>query len=106
MPNIGIIGLGNPGSTQMTMVTRHNIGKDWIIKVIEENNLDNYYLKKKYLQALALSSDQKILWAYPDLYVNESGKCINKIIKNSNLKMENLLVIHDDLDLTDRQATD
>jgi PTH1 family peptidyl-tRNA hydrolase len=96
VPNICIIGLGNP--EQKFNGARHNIGKDWIIKVIKENNLD-LLSKEKIYTTLALSSDQKILWAYPNLYVNESGKCINKIIKNSNLKIENLLVIHDDLDL-------
>ena len=68
MPNIGIIGLGNP--EHRFNGARHNIGKDWIIKVIEENNLD-LLSKEKISATLALSSDQKILWAYPNLYVNE-----------------------------------
>ena len=96
MPNICVIGLGNPGARYNG--TRHNVGKDWIKSITTEFNL-NLQLKKKIEATVASSADEKILWGYPNQYVNESGHSINKIIKNCNLKLEQIIVIHDDLDL-------
>ena len=55
--------------------------------------------KKKIEATVTTSIDKKILWGYPDKYVNESGHSINKIIKANNFSLEQIIVIHDDLDL-------
>ena len=96
MPNICIIGLGNPGTKYHG--TRHNVGKDWIKTIATECDL-KLQSKKKIESTVALSSDEKILWGYPNQYVNESGYSVNKILKNNNFKLEQIIVIHDDLDL-------
>lgn len=96
MPNICILGLGNPDLKYNG--TRHNIGKDWVIKIAKELKLD-LQSNKKMDSTTALSEDKKILWGFPNLYVNESGKSINKIMRNANFNLEQMIVIHDDLDL-------
>ena len=96
MPNICIIGLGNPGTKYDG--TRHNVGKDWIKSIATDRDL-TLHSKKKIESTTAISSDEKILWGYPNRYVNESGYSINKILKNNNFKLEQVIVIHDDLDL-------
>ena len=96
MPNICIIGLGNPG-TQYNG-TRHNIGKDWVKSIATDSNLE-LESKKKIEASIAESPNNKILWGYPDNYVNESGHSINKIIKQRKLNLEQVIIIHDDLDL-------
>ena len=96
MPNICIIGLGNPGIKYNG--TRHNVGKDWVKSIAIDYDL-SLKSKKKIEATVAASNDEKILWAYPDHYVNESGHSINKIIKTSNFNLEQIIVIHDDLDL-------
>ena len=96
MPNICIIGLGNPG-TQYNG-TRHNIGKDWVKTIATHSNLE-LQSKKKIEASIAESPDNKILWGYPDKYVNESGYSINKIIKHRKFNLEQVIIIHDDLDL-------
>ena len=96
MPNICIIGLGNPGTKYNG--TRHNIGKDWVKTIASDIDLD-LQVKKKIESTVGLSEDKKILWGYPDHYVNESGYSINKIIKNNNFSLEQIIVVHDDLDL-------
>ena len=96
MPNISIIGLGNPG--QKYTETRHNIGKDWVISYCKEHNID-LKIKNKLDASVAISGDKKILWGHPNLYVNESGQSINKIIKNTNQELMNTVILHDDLDL-------
>ena len=96
MPNICIIGLGNPGIKYNG--TRHNVGKDWIKSIAKDCNLP-LKSKKKIKATVAASSDEKILWGYPDQYVNDSGHSINKIIKTDNFNLEQIIIIHDDLDL-------
>jgi len=96
VPNICIIGLGNPDLKYNG--TRHNIGKDWVKKITKDLNLD-LQSKKKIESTVTLSSDKKILWGYPNQYVNESGQSISKIIKASNFDLKRIIVIHDDLDL-------
>ena len=46
-----------------------------------------------------MSVDEKVLWGFPNLYVNESGQSVKKIIRNNSLELPNTIVIHDDLDL-------
>ena len=96
MPNICIIGLGNPGIKYDG--TRHNIGKDWVKAVTTDLDLP-LKSKKKIESTIAISTNEKILWGYPDNYVNESGHSVNKIIKSNNLNLEQMIIIHDDLDL-------
>jgi len=96
VPNICIIGLGNPGTKYNG--TRHNIGKDWIKIIAANTNLD-LQVKKKIESTVGLSDDEKILWGYPNQYVNESGNSIKKILKTKNFSLEQIIIIHDDLDL-------
>ena len=96
MPNICIIGLGNPGTKYNG--TRHNIGKDWIKTIASDIDLD-LQVKKKIESTIGLSEDKKILWGYPNKYVNESGNSIKKILKTKNFNLEQVIIIHDDLDL-------
>ena len=96
MPKICILGLGNPG--QKYNGTRHNIGKDWVIQYCLENQID-LTIKNKLDASIAMSADEKVLWGFPNLYVNESGQSVKKIIRNNSLELPNTIVIHDDLDL-------
>ena len=96
MPNICIIGLGNPGIQYNG--TRHNIGKDWVKIIAADTDLD-LQVKKKIESTVGISDDEKILWGYPNHYVNESGNSIKKILKTKNFSLEQIVIIHDDLDL-------
>lgn len=74
-----IVGLGNPGRRYKK--TRHNIG----FIVIDE-------LKKH------MSKKDAILLK-PQTYMNNSGKAVKSLITDYGLRITNIIVIHDDIDL-------
>ena len=96
-----IIGLGNPGEQYKN--TRHNVGFMAIDAFAKENNFPDFELQKK---SNALVSEkpfdtaqgrENIILVKPQTFMNESGKSVKEIIKNK--QVENLVVIHDDIDL-------
>ena len=85
--------MGNPGEQYKN--TRHNVGFMALDKFAEENSFPEFSLQKK-SEALVSEKDN-ILLAKPQTFMNESGKAAAKLVKNVSL--ENLVVIHDDIDL-------
>lgn len=89
-----VIGLGNPGSRFAN--TRHNVGA-MVVKA----------LAKRLGAAKQIDSQMEAtIYAAPNLYLmtprrfmNEAGLSVTAVLKKLNLKPENILVLHDDLDL-------
>jgi PTH1 family peptidyl-tRNA hydrolase len=88
-----IIGLGNPGEQYKN--TRHNVGFMAIDKFAKKNDFPEFKLQKK--SNALISEKDNIVLVKPQTFMNESGKAIKEIIKNKPI--ENLIVIHDDIDL-------
>lgn len=92
-----IVGLGNVGKPYAN--TRHNVGfialdailKDLDLK-IEANNFDGDYV-------VATINDQKVMFIKPTTLMNLSGNCVGPVAKFYKIKPEDIIVIHDDLDL-------
>ena len=96
MYKLCIVGLGNPGKKYDS--TRHNIGKDWLLRLSNFYNID-FISKLKFGAEIGESHNGSILWIIPTNYVNNSGRTLSKIIKSTNLQPENCLIMHDELDL-------
>ncbi len=93
-----IVGLGNPG--QSYLHTRHNIGFDTIDKFCESYNLKLLpSLKFKSLISTVSLNDEKIIIAKPQTFINLSGVAIKSIIMYYKIVPEDIIVIHDDLDI-------
>jgi len=102
-----IVGLGNPGKKYNN--TAHNIGFDIVDKIAQENDFPEFRLSKpfilftkkvkgKKLNAL-LSKKDNIILLKPQTFMNNSGETLRKFLQNSKFKMQDLIVIHDDIDL-------
>jgi peptidyl-tRNA hydrolase, PTH1 family len=91
-----IAGLGNPGTRYEN--TRHNVGFLVIEEILQRQKL-TFKEKSDYKVAEGSCGDEKIFLLEPLTYMNNSGIAVRKAMQKSNLSPENLIVVHDDLDL-------
>jgi len=93
------IGLGNPGDRYQN--TRHNLGYLSIDCFMERHQLEGLKDDKKSGGLLLKSElfDQEFLLFKSSRYMNESGLSINRLRKYRNISMQDICIIHDDLDL-------
>ena len=98
MSSFLVVGLGNPGSRYSN--TRHNVGTDFILEAKKKYSFD--LIEKKTLKSFlaeVIIKDKKVVFAVPTIFMNHSGVAL-KLLKNKfSTTIENIIVIHDDLDL-------
>lgn len=92
-----IVGLGNKGNEYNN--TRHNVG----FMVIDEY-LKKYEIvlnKEKFdgLYCDTIINGEKVIILKPQKYMNLSGEVISKFINYFKIKIDDVLIIHDDMDL-------
>ncbi len=94
-----IVGLGNPGSRYDN--TRHNIGFFMLDRLIREFGLAPFVKTEKFSADLTRLDDSEHHWffAKPQTFMNESGRAVQALVKFYRLPLDQLLIIHDDLDL-------
>ena len=96
------IGLGNPGKKYSD--TRHNAGFWWIDLVAHQQNI-NLQNGDKFFSSIGKSSIAEELYvAKPNTFMNDSGKAVAAIAKFYKINPNEILVIHDDLDIDVGQA--
>jgi len=92
-----VIGLGNPGEKYEG--TRHNIGFDVVLRLLAEKEFsplvvfDNMLISKKQLP------EGLVLLVLPQTYMNSSGEVLRNLSSQYEFTKEDLLVVHDDMDL-------
>jgi PTH1 family peptidyl-tRNA hydrolase len=94
-----IIGLGNPGEKYIG--TRHNIGFEFLDKLKAAWDFPDFQLEKKFNAEISKGqiNKQDILLVKPQTFVNLSGQTVLKILHFYKILPENILILHDDLDL-------
>ncbi|MCK6462389.1 MAG: aminoacyl-tRNA hydrolase [Candidatus Pacebacteria bacterium] len=93
-----IVGLGNPGEEYEQ--TRHNAGRMTLLDFIKKEGIDEPEFDKK-LKALVFEGKigkEKIMIILPETFMNKSGESIRPLTPSAK-KTENLVVLHDDIDL-------
>ncbi len=93
-----IIGLGNPGAEYDNM--RHNVGFE-IVDMISKIAGGAYKFDKKTNADIAKAdfAGQKVVLAKPQTFINKSGEAARKLKFQYKVKAEDIVVIHDDLDI-------
>ena len=90
-----IVGLGNPDEKHIT--TRHNSG--FLILDNIAKTMDLHFVYKKRLLS-EIADNKKFLLVKPQTFMNNSGLAIAKILSFYKVDKEDLIVIHDDADLS------
>lgn len=92
-----VVGLGNPGPKYR--YTRHNVG----FMVIHRwaRALGARLLSRRFegRSGAAQFQDRELLLLCPQTFMNLSGKSVEAFKESLNVRIEDLLVVHDDLDL-------
>lgn len=91
-----IVGLGNPGKVYEN--TRHNIGFDVIDEYLKKYNEEIKQEKFDGLYTKLNINNEKVIFLKPQKYMNLSGEVIKKYVDFYKIQVEDILVIHDDLD--------
>ncbi len=93
---IAIVGLGNPGRRYRG--TRHNVGSDVVERVAAK--LGVRLAGDAWARiARARFGRAAVLLAVPETYMNVSGEAVSDLARRRRVRPQDLLVVHDDLDL-------
>ncbi|HEY93908.1 MAG TPA: aminoacyl-tRNA hydrolase [Dehalococcoidia bacterium] len=92
-----IVGLGNPGRRYEK--TRHNLGFMCVNRLARECNIKLTKSQGKARTGKGRIAGNEVLLARPQTYMNLSGESIKLLLNKTHTGIEDLIVIHDDLDL-------
>lgn len=93
-----IVGLGNPGREYKD--NRHNVGFMLVDRLTVRLNARMSRLQAKALVASIAYEGNKLILAKPQTYMNLSGQSIQGLARFYKVPLENMIVAHDDLDLS------
>ncbi len=95
-----LVGLGNPGHEYDG--TRHNIGFAALDTFITSSSEMSDWIQKKDLKCLFSSGqlgESRVIAIKPTTYMNLSGQAVQATLKFYKLSLEQVAVIHDELDI-------
>ena len=89
-----VVGLGNYGKEYIN--TRHNVGFMFFDYLDYE-----FTLNKKFnaLECEKIINNQKVMFVKPLSFMNLSGEVVSKYVNYYKIKLEDILIIQDDLDM-------
>jgi PTH1 family peptidyl-tRNA hydrolase len=93
-----VVGLGNPESEYGG--TRQNLGADVVALLAERHGERLKRGKERALVAEARIDGKRVVLAFPQTYVNESGVSVQALLRRHGIDdLRNLVIVHDELDL-------
>lgn len=94
-----IIALGNPGKKYIE--TRHNAGFLMIDYLQKTLNFPDFKFEKKFNAEISENKvgNEKIILSKPQTFMNNSGQSVQTLINFYKVPVEEIIVIHDELDL-------
>ena len=93
-----VVGLGNPESEYGG--TRHNLGADVVALLAERHGERLKRGKERALVAEARVDGKRVVLAFPQTYVNDSGVSVAALLRRHGVvDLHRLVVVHDELDL-------
>ena len=93
-----IVGLGNPGPKHVG--DRHNVGF-WLADLLAAHIGATFSTAQKLQgeECRGVLAGKPVRIVKPATYMNRSGQCVRRVLDYYNIPMEQLLVLHDELDL-------
>jgi PTH1 family peptidyl-tRNA hydrolase len=90
-------GLGNPGASHAN--NRHNVGFKAIEAVHRSHRFAPFRSRFQGLAAEGLLAGTRVVLLKPATFMNESGRAVSEAARFYKIGPENIVVIHDELDL-------
>jgi PTH1 family peptidyl-tRNA hydrolase len=92
-----LVALGNPGPQYE--FTRHNYG--WLVadQIEDRSRVKKRQKTPSYVLIQATHRGTEFLICRPQTYMNDSGIAVANLLKASPLEIDDLIVMHDDLDI-------
>lgn len=93
-----IVGLGNPGDEYRN--TRHNVGFDFLDRLAQAKGARFSHQAKFFGETARISTPAGDVWLLkPSTYMNLSGQAVQPLAAYYKISPEEILVVHDELDL-------
>ncbi|WP_025899715.1 aminoacyl-tRNA hydrolase [Sneathiella glossodoripedis] len=92
-----LVGLGNPGKGYAE--NRHNFGFMAVDEIIRRHSFSPERIRFQGLTADAQIAGEKVITLKPNTYMNESGRAVGEAARFFKIPLENIIVLHDELDL-------
>ena len=92
-----VVGLGNPGKKYER--TRHNAGFWWVEKLADNARANLRGEGKFHGRVAKLSGPSEIWLLLPETFMNDSGRAVAALASFYKVAPQEILVVHDELDL-------
>jgi len=92
-----IVGLGNPGRAYAN--SRHNVGFRCVGHFARLHHIPLTERRQRAKVGMGVVADTEVVLAKPRTFMNRSGEAVSQLLRRFKISVEDLIVIHDDLDL-------
>lgn len=92
-----VVGLGNPGDKYAA--TRHNVGFMVVDALAARHDIGIVQMKYRSLTGKGVVAGKQVIIAKPQTFMNLSGEAVKPLFSYIDINSEDVIVIHDDLDL-------